>query len=75
MNPAQSFCSCTDLSCLCHPSRHSLGCTPCIQKNLRQGEIPSCFFKKVDDGAKPEAYFFENFADWVKQHPKKENPA
>lgn len=75
MNNWQSYCTCTDLDCPCHPSRHELGCTPCVRKNQRQGEIPSCFFKLVEDRQKPDAYFFENFADWVKEHGKKENPA
>lgn len=70
MKSWESYCTCTDLSCPCHPSRHGLGCTPCVEKNLRQGEIPSCFFKKVEGKEKPPAYFFENFADWVKAHPK-----
>ena len=75
MSNWESYCTCTDLNSPCHPSRHQLGCTPCVRKNLKQGEIPSCFFKKVDDTGKPEAYFFENFADWVKEHKEKENPA
>ena len=31
----------------CHPSNHSQGCDLCIQKELRKGEIPSCFFNLV----------------------------
>ena len=70
MNNWKSYCTCTDLDCPCHPSRHDQGCTPCVRKNQRQGEIPSCFFKLVEDRQKPDAYFFENFADWVKEHEK-----
>ena len=70
MNNWKSYCTCTDLDCPCHPSRHDQGCTPCVRKNQRQGEIPSCFFKLVEDRQKPDAYFFENFADWVKEHKK-----
>ena len=70
MNHWKSYCTCTDLDCPCHPSRHDQGCTPCVRKNQRQGEIPSCFFKLVEDRQKPDAYFFENFADWVKEHKK-----
>ena len=29
------------------PSNHSQGCDLCIQKELRKGEIPSCFFNLV----------------------------
>ena len=71
MNHWKSYCTCTDLDCPCHPSRHDQGCTPCVRKNQRQGEIPSCFFKLVEDRQKPDAYFFENFADWVKEHGEK----
>ncbi|HIR40453.1 MAG TPA: hypothetical protein IAB36_01335 [Candidatus Egerieicola pullicola] len=75
MNNWKSYCTCTDLDCPCHPSRHDQGCTPCVRKNQRQGEIPSCFFKLVEDRQKPDAYFFENFADWVKEHKKPSAPA
>ena len=75
MNHWKSYCTCTDLDCPCHPSRHDQGCTPCVRKNQRQGEIPSCFFKLVEDRQKPDAYFFENFADWVKEHKKPSAPA
>lgn len=75
MNNWKSYCTCTDLDCPCHPSRHDQGCTPCVRKNQRQGEIPSCFFKLVEDRQKPDAYFFENFADWVKEHKKPSPPA
>lgn len=75
MNNWKSYCTCTDLDCPCHPSRHDQGCTPCVRKNQRQGEIPSCFFKLVEDRQKPDAYFFENFADWVKKHKKPSAPA
>ena len=38
------FCTCQNTACRCHPSNHSQGCDLCIQKELRKGEIPSCFF-------------------------------
>ena len=31
----------------CHPANHGQGCDLCIQKELRKGEIPSCFFNLV----------------------------
>lgn len=43
------FCTCTSLDCPYHPTNHDEGCTPCIAKNLRTGEIPGCFFHKVED--------------------------
>ena len=41
------FCTCQNPACRCHPSNHSQGCDLCIQKELRKGEIPSCFFNLV----------------------------
>uniref|UniRef100_UPI00307CF997 DUF6485 family protein n=1 Tax=Dysosmobacter welbionis TaxID=2093857 RepID=UPI00307CF997 len=41
------FCTCQNTACRCHPSNHSQGCDLCIQKELRKGEIPSCFFNLV----------------------------
>lgn len=38
------FCTCTHLSCKLHPANHDKGCSPCIEKNLKTGEIPSCYF-------------------------------
>lgn len=41
------FCTCGDTSCPLNPVNHDLGCTPCVTKNLRLGEIPTCFFNAV----------------------------
>ena len=65
MSNLSQFCTCTDLECPCHPTNHDKGCSPCIAKNLQQGEIPSCFFKKVNPDEKHDAYFFEDFAKSV----------
>ena len=46
------FCSCTDTECPCHPVNQDNGCDPCIQKNLQEGEIPSCFWNNVRNGVK-----------------------
>ncbi|WIV13697.1 DUF6485 family protein [Proteiniborus sp. MB09-C3] len=43
------FCTCKDLNCKLNPHNHDLGCDPCIRKNLKQGEIPSCFFHLIQD--------------------------
>lgn len=43
----EHFCTCPETDCKNHPRNHSQGCDLCIQKNLRLGEIPSCFFLKV----------------------------
>ncbi len=59
------FCTCTDKNCPCHPSNHNKGCTPCIAKNLKGGEIPSCFFKSIDFPKYTKDWFFEDFAKLV----------
>ena len=41
------FCTCADTKCPFHPSNHNKGCAPCIAKNLKEGEIPTCFFKSL----------------------------
>ena len=41
------FCPCRNTACRCHPANHDQGCSLCIEKELRKGEIPSCFFDLV----------------------------
>ncbi len=48
MHKTVEFCTCTDRECPFHPVNHDQGCTPCIAKNLKEGEISSCFFNSVD---------------------------
>ena len=43
------ICTCKDTKCPLHPDNHDKGCTPCIRKNLKLGEIPNCFFDLVTD--------------------------
>ena len=62
MNDLSPFCTCTDHKCPMHPVNHEKGCAPCIAKNLRLKEIPSCFFNKLGMDKKPDAYYFEDFA-------------
>lgn len=49
MENQKHFCTCSDLNCKLHPCNHPRGCDPCIKKNLNAGEIPSCFFKLIND--------------------------
>ncbi len=49
MTNQKHFCSCRDTSCKLNPNNHDLGCDPCIQKNLKAGEVPSCFFHLIDE--------------------------
>lgn len=62
-----AFCTCNDLECPNHPSNHNMGCTRCIAKNLALGEIPTCFFKKVDLNYSGPGYFMQDFANLMMQ--------
>ncbi len=59
------FCTCTDTKCPFHPTNHTHGCTPCIAKNLREGEIPSCFFNAIDHPKTTGEWHYEDFAALV----------
>lgn len=61
MNFAE-FCTCGDRKCPFHPTNHDQGCTPCIAKNRKLGEIPSCFFNQLKDTGPRTGYTFEDFA-------------
>lgn len=63
------FCSCTDLKCPCHPANHNKGCDPCVQLNLKQGEIPSCFFRKAHpDISGLKEFTMESFVKFYLEH-------
>ncbi len=74
MSEAPSFCTCKDPSCPFHPANHDRGCTPCIAKNLRQGEIPSCFFHAVGHPKPTEGWTFGDFAALVEAARKDGGP-
>ena len=65
MMRAREFCTCTDLSCPCHPTNHDRGCELCILKNLRQKEIPGCFFNDIDWEKPTPDWHYEDFAALV----------
>ena len=65
MKKAIEFCTCKDLQCPCHPSNHDQGCTLCILKNLKEKEIPSCFFNDIDCKKPTENWHYEDFAALV----------
>lgn len=57
------FCTCQDKKCPLNPANHDKGCTPCVAKCLREGELPSCFFNAVAPYRGPDAdYSYEGFA-------------
>lgn len=59
------FCTCKDTGCPLHPSNHDKGCSLCIAKNLKLGEIPNCFFNLIDTKHKSTDYKFADFARLV----------
>ena len=62
----RTFCTCTDLACPKHPKNHDGGCSPCIEKNLSQHEIPACFWNEIgNDEAAKSNYIFMRFAEKV----------
>ena len=61
-----SFCTCRDLECPDHPQKHNGSCVPCIEKNLREHEIPACFWNKIGNNkAAKSDYVFMRFAEKV----------
>lgn len=65
MSQLSEFCTCKDSKCPLHPTNHNKGCSLCIAKNLKQREIPSCFFNLVDKGYNCGGYSFEDFSKLV----------
>ncbi len=59
------FCTCGDAECPFNPVNHDQGCTPCIAKNLREGEIPTCFYRMIDHPKPTENWHYEDFAALV----------
>ena len=72
MTNAKEYCTCTDYKCPCHPINHDQGCNLCILKNLKQKEIPSCFFH-LAGGEKPTPdWHFEDFAALINKNNAEE---
>lgn len=65
MKDSKDFCSCTDYKCPNHPVNHDKGCTLCILKNLKQKEIPACFFHDIDCEKPTGKWHYEDFAALV----------
>lgn len=63
------FCTCSNFACPLHPRNHDKGCSPCISKNLKMKEIPTCFFNLVDPDGRRKGDSFEDFARAALQPP------
>ena len=69
MEKTKHFCTCADLNCKLHPQNHDKGCDPCIRKNMKDGEIPSCFFKLVHpDLSELKAFTFASFVEFYNKY-------
>ncbi len=62
------FCTCDDLACVLNPNNTNTqihSCDPCIRKNLKAREIPSCFFLLVkEDLTDVENFTIDGFVDF-----------
>lgn len=65
MKDPKEFCRCGEYSCPNHPRNHDQGCTLCILKNLREKEIPACFFADIDHPKPTKDFHYEDFAALV----------
>lgn len=65
MGQLSAFCTCKNLDCPLHPTRHEQGCAPCVRKNLNRGELPNCFFSLVEGADKRTGDSFRDFAELV----------
>ena len=62
------FCTCKDHTCPLNQVNHDKGCSSCIEKNLNDDEIPSCFFIKVNGELKGiKDFSIDGFATVVKK--------
>lgn len=63
MDNLSPFCTCQNRNCPLHPSKHNMGCAPCIRKNLLLKELPNCFFDQVEHS---DARTGDTFADFAR---------
>ena len=65
MENISPFCTCKNLDCPLHPTKHKKDCALCISKNLRLKEIPRCFFNLLDHAEARAGDSYEDFAKLV----------
>ncbi len=68
MKNSSDFCTCKDTKCPLNPVNHEKGCSLCINKCLKAGEIPSCFFNAVNENGVRTGYTYKEFAEYVLKH-------
>lgn len=65
MNNLSPFCTCDNLECPLHPTKHDKGCAPCISKNLKTKELPNCYFNLIENSETRKGDTFADFAELV----------
>ena len=70
MENLSEFCTCTRLKCPQHPANHGKGCSPCIEKNLKLRQMPSCFFHLLKNAETRTGDSFTEFARLVQEEEK-----
>ncbi|WP_240842562.1 DUF6485 family protein [Acidaminobacter sp. JC074] len=66
---SKHFCTCKDKACPLHPTNQPNGCDLCIQKCLKLGEIPSCFYNEISDQTNESGdYTYKGFVDFYHKH-------
>lgn len=65
MENISKFCTCKNLYCPWHTTKHNKGCAPCISKNQRLREIPNCFFNLAENADKRTGDSFKDFAEII----------
>lgn len=65
MNKSKILCTCKNTKCKLHQINHDLGCTPCIEKNLKMDEMPNCFFDKIDPEHKRKGTKTKDYAEFL----------
>lgn len=69
MNYNINYCKCDNLTCPLHPTNHIQGCNLCIKKNLKKKEIPTCFFKIInEDISGVEEFTLKEFVNFYLKH-------
>ncbi|MBR3583126.1 MAG: hypothetical protein IKO01_06770 [Kiritimatiellae bacterium] len=73
------YCTCADRACPLHPANHGKGCTPCMMKNLRAGEVPSCLWNLVSTREERQRegcdYRIASFAEMVRRKAPPPSPS
>jgi len=71
MENNKHFCTCADLSCKLNPHNNAKGCDLCVKKNLNSREIPSCFFRLINnDISELKEFTIESFVDFYLRNKK-----